>query len=348
MTGDVYKLNNQGCSKFNKTINSILNGEISDQKIALFLSKLSNHGESDEELLLVLKNLQKFAIHVPIENDNAIDVCGTGGDKKNTINVSTAAAFVIASLNGVVAKHGNRSSSGLIGSADIFEYFGYDLNKSPNQIIKMLQKYNICFMFAQKFHPALHNIHNARKMINGPTIFNIVSPISNPAGVKNQLIGVYDDKLVERLPKILKENGSTNIMTVRSEDGLDEISTTSNNHICILQNGKIKSFILNTVDVGLPKTKLSDIQISSNVDALVSFISILDNTAKKSLINIIAVNAAAGLIISNLASDFREGVKMALNSIYEKKPYYLFKKFITEYGDIKKLENIENIKNEYS
>jgi len=331
-------------NEFNQTMDNILNGKISDKKTAFFLYNLAKKGESDEELLYTLKKLSEFSLQVQLNNKNAIDICGTGGDKKNTFNISTAASFVIASLNVMVAKHGNRSSTNAVGSADIFEYFGYDLNKSPNQIIKILNKYNICFMFAQHFHPRLKNVRNARKIVKTPTIFNIVGPISNPANVKNQLIGVYNDDLIERLPKILKKNGSANIMTVRSMDGLDEISTTTKSHVCILKNAKIKSYFVDPQEFGLTKIKLSDIQISTKLDALTSFVSVLNNSANRSLIEITAINAAAGLIIADITNDFHEGLYMSLNAIYDKKPYYLFKKFIGEYGDIKKLEKIEEYK----
>lgn len=327
--------------EFNIVMNDILSGKISDKKIADILYYLAKKRETNEELLSTLKKLIKFSVHVPLKNKNAIDICGTGGDKKNTFNISTAASFVVASLNVMVAKHGNRSSSSLVGSADIFEYFGYDVRKSPNQIIQMLNKYNICFMFAQIFHPELKNVHNTRKSITIPTIFNIVGPISNPANVKNQLIGVYDDDLIQRLPKILHENGSKNIMTVRSIDGLDEISTTAKNHICILKNKKINEYFLDTQELGLNKIKLSDIQISNKLNALTSFISVLNNSANKPLIEITAVNAAAGLIIANVVDNFQDALNISLNAIYDKKPYKLFKKFIAEYGDIKKLEKIE-------
>ena len=165
-------------------------------------------------------------------------MCGTGGDQLQTFNVSTTASFVVTAAGGIVAKHGNRSSSGISGSADIFEYFGYDLNQEPSKIADTLEKHRICFMFAQKFHPAMRHVSVARKKLERRTAFNLLGPLTNPAGVKRQLIGVSSIEYLDRLPLLLQRNGATNIMTVRSDDGMDEFSTSATNRICILRDGE--------------------------------------------------------------------------------------------------------------
>jgi len=158
-----------------KIMDNILDGKSTDNEIADFLIKLTDKGETNDELLGMLESMQKFGIHIkPNCNRTIIDVCGTGGDSMNTFNVSTAAAFVIAASGGAVAKHGNRSISGVSGSADIFEYFGYDLNATPEQITKIIEKFGIGFMFAQKFHPAMKNVSNARKIVGRRTAFNLL------------------------------------------------------------------------------------------------------------------------------------------------------------------------------
>ena len=157
--------------------------------------------------------MNEFALKVVPKNQGTIiDMCGTGGDRLQTFNISTTASFVVAAAGGIVAKHGNRSSSGVSGSADIFEYFGYDLNQSPSQISDILEKHDICFMFAQKFHPAMKHVSAARKQIGARTAFNLLGPLSNPAGVKNQLVGVFSIEYLERLPLIMKRKGIENIM----------------------------------------------------------------------------------------------------------------------------------------
>ncbi|PIN84052.1 MAG: anthranilate phosphoribosyltransferase, partial [Nitrosopumilales archaeon CG11_big_fil_rev_8_21_14_0_20_33_24] len=194
--------------EINSVMVDILSGKTNDKENSDFLSSLTEKGETDDELLGMLDKMQEFSLKVePKNHGTIIDMCGTGGDKLQTFNVSTTASFVVAAAGGIVAKHGNRSSSGISGSADIFEYFGYDLNQEPTQIANILEKHNICFMFAQKFHPAMRHISTARKQIGKRTAFNLLGPLSNPAGVKNQLIGVFSTEYLDRLPLILKRKG---------------------------------------------------------------------------------------------------------------------------------------------
>jgi anthranilate phosphoribosyltransferase len=249
---------------------------------------------------------------------------------------------VVAAAGGVVAKHGNRSSSGVSGSADIFEYFGYDLNQEPLQIADTLEKHNICFMFAQKFHPAMKHVSVARKQIGKRTAFNLLGPLSNPAGVKNQLVGVFSIEYLDRLPLIMKRKGIENIMTVRSDDGMDEFSTSSVNRVCILRNGKV---LMNAIDpevVGLHKSSLADIQIKTKDDAIKSFVGVLNNTANQAMIETTALNAAGGLIVANIAKNFEEGVEIALKTIRDGKAFELLENFVKDTGDYTKIKEIVN------
>jgi anthranilate phosphoribosyltransferase len=290
----------------------------------------------------MLDTMQKFAIHIfPKHKRTLIDVCGTGGDKMSTFNISTTASFVITAAGGAVAKHGNRSVSSPSGSADIFEYFGYDLNSSAETVTKIIEKFGIGFIFAQKFHPAMKNVAKARKLVGGRTTFNLLGPLSNPANIKNQLIGVYSETLLERLALLLKKQGAQNIMTVISADGLDELSTTSKNKICLLKNGKIKSSILDPQKLGLRKASIKDIQVSTKNEAISAFVSVLNNTANQEMIEITALNAAGGLIISNVVDDFGDGIELALDTIRSGSAYSLFEDFVRFCGDIKKLEGVE-------
>jgi len=286
--------------EMNSIMTDILSGNTDDEQNAEFLSKLAEKGETDDELLGMLDKMQEFSLKVDTKNKGTvIDMCGTGGDKLQTFNVSTTASFVVAAAGGIVAKHGNRSSSGVSGSADIFEYFGYNLDLEPAQISEILLKHNICFMFAQKFHPAMKYVSNARKQLGKRTAFNLLGPLSNPAGVKNQLVGVFSTEYLDRLPIILKRKGAENIMTVRSDDGMDEFSTSAVNRVCILRKDKV---LMNAIDpevVGLHKSKLKDIQIKTKEDAIKSFVGVLNNTANQAMIETTALNAAGGLIVAN-------------------------------------------------
>lgn len=327
--------------EMNSVMTDILSGKTDDEQNAEFLSKLAEKGETDDELLGMLDKMQEFSLKVDTKNKGTIiDMCGTGGDKLQTFNVSTTASFVVAATGGIVAKHGNRSSSGISGSADIFEYFGYDLSLEPAQISEILLKHNICFMFAQKFHPAMKHVSNARKQLGKRTAFNLLGPLSNPAGVKNQLVGVFSIKYLDRLPAILKRKGAENIMTVRSDDGMDEFSTSAVNRVCILRKDKV---LMNAIDpevVGLHKSKLKDIQIQTKDDAIKSFVGVLNNTANQAMIETTALNAAGGLIVANIANNFEEGVEMALKTIKDGKAFSLLEKFVADTGDISKLKEM--------
>jgi anthranilate phosphoribosyltransferase len=329
--------------EMNKIMSDVLSGKTSDVENADFLSLLADKGETDDELLGMLDKMQEFSLKVEAKNQGTlIDMCGTGGDKLQTFNISTTASFVVAAAGGMVAKHGNRSSSGVSGSADIFEYFGYDLNSEPVKIAEILQKHNICFMFAQKFHPAMRHVSAARKQLGKRTAFNLLGPLSNPANVKNQLIGVFSIEYLDRLPLLLKRKGVENIMTVRSDDGMDEFSTSSVNRVCVLKKDKV---LMNAIDpevVGLHKSTLQDIQISTKEDAIKSFVGVLNNTANQAMVETAALNAAGGLIVANISKNFEEAVELALDTIKSGKAFTLLEKFVQDTGDISKLKEITN------
>jgi len=327
--------------QMNFVMTEILSGKTNDKENFDFLSSLTEKGETDDELLGMLDKMREFALKVePKNKGRVIDMCGTGGDSLQTFNISTAASFVVAAAGGIVAKHGNRSSSGVSGSADIFEYFGYDLNSGPEKIAGILEKHNICFMFAQKFHPAMKHISNARKQLGKRSAFNLLGPLSNPACVKNQMIGVFSIEFLDRLSLILKRNGAENIMTVRSDDGMDEFSTSATNRVCILRNDKV---LMNSIDpqvVGLHKSSLKDIQIKTKEEAIESFVGALNNTANQAMIETTALNAAGGLIVAGIANNFEEGVELSLNTIKDGKAFKLLERFVADTGDISKLKEI--------
>lgn len=334
--------NNLTFKETSNAMESILKGKVSDDEIANFLKFLREKGETDDELLGMLDKMQSFSLQIsPKRKGTIIDVCGTGGDNLQTFNISTTASFVIAAAGGIVAKHGNRSVSSVSGSADIFEYFGYDLNSSPERVTEIIEKFGIGFMFAQKFHPAMKNVVNARKQIGGRTAFNLLGPLSNPARVKNQLIGVFSDEFLERIVLLLKKQGSENIMTVRSQDGLDEFSTTAKNQVYFLKNNSINKMIINPQELGIVKPEFKDIQVSTKEQAVNAFVSVLNNSANKAMIEITALNAAGGLIVANLADNFKDALEIALETIKSGVTYSLFEDFVRFCGNGKKLEEFD-------
>ena len=336
--------NNLTIDQMTNVMNEILVGTHNDQDVAEFLENLTQKGESDDELLAMLNKMEEFAVHIsPNCKGKVIDVCGTGGDKLKTFNISTAAAFVIAAAGGNVAKHGNRSMSGISGSADIFEYFGFDLNSEPMKVNEIIEKFGIGFMFAQKFHPAMKNVAKARKMLDGRTAFNLLGPLTNPAMVKNQLIGVFSEDYQERIVQILQRKNAETIMTVRSADGMDELSTTSKNQICMLKDNTITKMILDPQEIGLQKGNISDIQINSKEDAIKSFVSVLNGSANKTKIEITALNAAGGLLVSDIADSFADAIELTLDTIHSGKAFDKLENFVKNYGDIKKLEEVKKL-----
>ncbi len=329
-------------SEMGDAIGEVLSEQISDEKKADFLRYLSKKGETDGELYAMLGKMDEYGLHIlPKCYGTLIDVCGTGGDKLQTFNISTTASFVISASGGFVAKHGNRSVSGVSGSADIFEYFGYDLNATPEKITKIIEKFKIGFLFAQRFHPAMKNVANARKILGTKTAFNLLGPLSNPAGVKNQLIGVFSDEYLQRIILILKRRGSENIMTVHAQDGLDELSTTAKNNICFLHDGKIEKMIIDSEKLGLHKSAIKDLQVSTRQEAIKAFLSVLNGTSNRSMQEITALNAAGGLVVANIAKNFDDGVEIASQTIKNGKAYSHFVNFVKENGNLQKIKEIE-------
>ena len=187
----------------------------------------------------------------------------------------------------------------------------------------------------------MKNVANARKVVGGRTAFNLLGPLTNPAMVKNQLIGVFSDDYQERIVKILQRKNAETIMTVRSDDGMDELSTTSKNKICLLKNNIITNMVIDPQDVGLQRGNISDIQIDTKEDAIKSFVDVLNDTANKTKIEITALNAAGGLIVSDIANSFDEAVELALDTIHSGKAFDKLKNFVKNCGDMEKLEEVE-------
>jgi len=321
----------------------MLSGSTSEQENIDFLGALTEKGETDVELLGMLDKMQEFSLRVePKTEGTLIDMCGTGGDGLQTFNVSTAASFVVAAAGGIVAKHGNRSSSGVSGSADVFEYFGYDLNQEPRQVADVLDRHGICFMFAQKFHPAMRHVSSARKRLGRRTAFNLLGPLSNPARVKNQLVGVSSADLLGRLPVLLKQRGAQNVMTVRSDDGMDEFSTSAVNRVAVMRDGKVLTSAVDPEAVGLHRSSLRDIRIETKRQAMQSFVGVLNSTANQAMTETTALNAAGGLIVAGVAGDFEEAVEMALSAIQDGKAFKTLEGFVRDTGDVARLREVAN------
>lgn len=320
-------------------MSDMLQGRASDRQSAEFLSCLAAKRETDGELLAMLDVMRSHAVAVEPRSPGAIDVCGTGGDGLGTLNISTAAAFVAASAGAATAKHGNRSSSG-VGSADIFEHLGYDLNLPPGRTADVLERFGICFMFAPAFHPAMKHVAPARRLVSGRTAFNILGPLCNPAGVLRQLIGVPSYDLLRRLPALLEKQGAECVMTAMSENGMDELSTASRGRICTMRGGEAAVRTVDPESLGLHGSELSEIQVRTKQEAISSFISVLGGSACTAMTETVLLNAAAALVVAGMADDLGDGLDTASDALGGGRTERLLRDFVSHTGDVGRIHGV--------
>jgi len=296
----------------------IMNARADTAAIVSFLNALSNKGETVEELTAAVRVLREHAIKIHIEEKVILDTCGTGADKTGTFNVSTAVAFVVSACQITVAKHGNRSVSSCCGSADVLEELGVNINLSVERIQKCLNDIGIAFLFAQSLHPAMKNVMPARKQIGKKTIFNILGPLSNPAGATHQLVGVYDNRWTEVLAKVLGNLGTVHSLVVHGEDGLDEITTTSSTYIAETNKGKITSYKIVPEEFGFTRARLEDLKggdVKDNAKLLSDVLSGKGGPRR----DIVLLNAGAAVYTADRANSIREGIELAKEAIDSKK-----------------------------
>ena len=322
-------------------MHEIMAGKVDDTSIANFLLALKMKGETVDELKAMLDIMNGFSIKIrPSVNGRLVDTCGTGGDKIKTFNISTAAAFVASAAGANVAKHGNRSVSGVCGSADVLEYFGYDLNTEPNSVEKCIEQLGIGFMFAPRFHPAMKNVANARKQLGVRTAFNILGPLSNPADVNAQVVGVSDPALIDKIVQVLKTLREE-VMVFHAKDGLDELSNTCINHIAWLRNGSINKFDLNPRTFKISIADPADISVVSKEESVEHMFRVLNGTASEKRTSIVLLNAAASLIVANKADSFEDAIELARKAVQSGKAYEKLRSLIKICGNISVFEELE-------
>lgn len=314
----------------------MLAGSGTDEANAAILQAMASREQSDGELISMLDVIRRFMTPVRWDGDTSVDVCGTGGDGLHTFNISTAAAFVAAAAGAVVAKHGNRSSSGNAGSAEIFERMGVDIMACPAE--EMLDACRICFMFARRYHPAARNVAGARRMLGIRTVFNTLGPLCNPAGVRRQLVGVSDHAMVSRIPRILAGNGAQKVVCVISREGADELLPVSKNTVCIYEDGRYDTQVVRPEDVGARRAHMSDMLLDG--DPLEAFAVAVSGRANTGMVHAVSMNAGAGLAAAGLAGDLREGFADALEAVESGAAGRLLHKFAKMYGDPATLEAV--------
>jgi len=297
-------------------VGTIMEGDATHAQIGAFLAALRLKGESEEEITGAAMALRDRCVRLPGEGvENAVDTCGTGGDGAGTINVSTLAALVAAGAGATVAKHGNRSVSSKCGSADLLATLGVRVDVSPEVSYRCLKETGFAFLFAPLYHPAMKAVAPVRQEMGIRTLFNIIGPLCNPAGVRRQLMGVYSQELVPTIAGVLGRLGCVNAMVVASDDGLDEISVCAATTVAEIKNGQRKD--LQILDPGMFGIDLHDIEALRGGDpeenAEIAMATLMGNLG--AVRDAIVVNAAATLYVAGNASDLQEGVRMAVSSI---------------------------------
>jgi anthranilate synthase/phosphoribosyltransferase len=297
-----------------QVMNMIMSNELTNAQIASLLTSLRIKGESVDEIVGFAKIMRHKSEKIDLDSHILVDTCGTGGDSKNTFNISTASAFVVAGSGVMVAKHGNKAVSSKSGSADVLEKLGVNINIPLSRVEECIKKIGIGFMFAPLWHKSMKYVASTRREMGIRTIFNLLGPLSNPANTKYQVIGVYDASLTEKIAKALHKLGSKHVFVVASSDGLDEITLTGKTKISELVNGKVKTYYLDPKKYGLKYCSMKDLQVV-NINESAKIIEDVLNGIKGPARDITILNASAVLVASGKAKNFEQGIILAQGSI---------------------------------
>ncbi|MBU0500242.1 MAG: anthranilate phosphoribosyltransferase [Gammaproteobacteria bacterium] len=293
---------------------SIMTGGATPAQIGGFLVGLRMKGETVTEIAAAAGVMRELAAGVEVGKRHLVDTCGTGGDARGVFNISTAAAFVAAAAGARVAKHGNRSISSKSGSADVLEAAGVRLDISPAQVADCIDKVGIGFMFAPAHHGAMKHAIGPRREMGARTIFNILGPLTNPAGAPNQVLGVFSADLLEPLAQVLQRLGSDHVLVVHSRDGLDEISIAGPTDVAELKEGQVRRFSIQPEDFGIQRGSIEAIKAADAEDSLRIIRSVLEDHAGPAR-DIVVLNAGAAIYASGIATSLAEGVKKADTAI---------------------------------
>ena len=316
----------QGPISFNDAeivFEAIMDGKLSDIEVSSFLTSLKVRGESIDELTAAASIMRKKSLKV-LNCENSVDIVGTGGDGKNTLNISTASSLTVASTGMKVCKHGNRKISSLAGASDTLEILGIDTKMEPKVAQNFLEKFNFCFMLAPIYHPAMRNVMPVRQELGFRTVFNILGPLTNPASVKYQLIGVYEKSLAIKMVEVLRNLKTKRAWVVHGSDGTDEISITGETYVVELDDGNINEFKLNPKDAGLKPCNFSEI-LGGSPKFNAQKIKNLVNGEKSGFFHSVAFNSAAALTISEQAKNLQDGVRIAADTLLSGKTKELIK-----------------------
>jgi len=306
----------------------IMDGNATQAQIGSFLTAMRMKGETVEEITGFARTMRKKAECIHPNVNFSVDTCGTGGDCAHTINISTGAAFVISAAGVPVAKHGNRAVSSKCGSADVLEELGCKIDLQPEKVEKCIEEIGIGFMFAPNFHMSMKNAATPRKELGIRTVFNILGPLTNPAGALGQLVGVYKKEIANTMAEVLLRLGTRRAMIVHGSDGLDEITISGPTFVTELNDGKISSYMLAPDDFGIQRSSIEDLRGGDKtVNALV-IKQVLEGQRSGAARDAIVLNSAAGLYLGNKVEDICQGVVLARETIDSGKAVRKMEEFI--------------------
>ncbi len=292
---------------------AMMDGDVTPAQMGAFLMALRVRGETVAEITGGARVMREKAVRVTAPA-GAIDTCGTGGDGSGSYNISTAVALVVAALGVPVAKHGNRALSSRSGSAEVLHQLGVDIDREPDVLERCLAGAGIAFLMAPKHHTAMRHVGPVRVELGTRTIFNLLGPLSNPAGASRQLLGVFDGGWVRPMAEVLRNLGSTAVWVVHGEDGLDEITTTAATRVAELRDGRIREFAITPEDAGLPYARPEDLKGGDPAHNAAALRALLDGEPG-AYRDIVLINAAAALLVAGKAPDLRAGVAMAADAL---------------------------------
>lgn len=310
--GAIIKLTNKENLSYEEAkavMNEIMSGEASDVQKSAYLTALTMKGETIDEITGSAEEMRNHAVQLSHEGD-VLEIVGTGGDKSDSFNISTTSSLVIASAGVPVAKHGNRAASSKSGAADVLESLGVNITISPRKSAELLQNIGICFLFAQSYHTAMKYVGPIRKELGIRTIFNILGPLANPASANLQVMGVYDESLVEPLAKVLSNLGVKRALVVYGQDRLDEISASAETSVCEVKNGTFKSYTISPEQFGLIRCKKEELTggTSDENAAITKAVLAGEQGARRTAV---VLNAGAGLYVAGKADSIEAGVRLA-------------------------------------
>ena len=322
----VYKNEDLTYGEAYETMDEIMSGEASEVQMSAYLTAMSMKGETIDEITASAEAMRAHCVRL-LNDEDVLEIVGTGGDGSNTFNISTTSSIVISAAGVPVAKHGNRSASSKCGAADVLEELGVNINISPEKSLSCLKEINLCFLFAQNYHLSMKYVAGVRKELSIRTIFNILGPLTSPAGASMEVLGVYERELLEPLADVLKNLGVKSAMVVYGMDGMDEISSSDKTAICELKDGETRTYEISPDDFSMDVASKEDL-VGGEAEENAKITRAVLNGEKGPRRNAVLLNSAAGLYVAGMVDSLEEGVKLAEDVIDSGKAMEQLEKFI--------------------